>query len=501
MTTTRNDDWHFADDLPRRYRTTLDATVPASNLETLNEQVVERARMHDAAENGRTHAPSAHPMLSRRRLVALGVSVTALAGVGLLGLGPLLTAPGSEQGSDTTGAASPAFGLAVAYAAENASASAAPRATTFELAATDGGLVPLVTQGAHTTLLRLDLAVVGDHIAELTYGIITPVDATPSPAWDAGTQQMARPALGFQEHTRMADLDAIATPYRTGFTSYRAIVHNGLAPRTDSFTVGADDLVWVGEREQAPRSSAAAEGVGDDESARGTYWLLVADTPDSLWRDDTVLSRYQNYVQARALLEQTRREAPWDEGGLTMCEANCENAAGLLSLAVGRMLSDAAATRDWMRERYVENLRLVAETLSRSTLSVHASFDDGRRPAACAYRIEPIDGFDEAATARFDALYELANPTFVPLEEMSADIQAFAREGAARAGELGIDPDPLDGWYVLHGTDPGSASGLSSSELPYLTTIEGEPNPAVDDPRLRTPLFTITDISGAVFLG
>ena len=505
------------------YAAILDHATPASDLEKLNWQAMVRIRAaaSDAAGATVTH----HASLSRRRFVTLSAGAAVIAGVGLLGIGlPMFggregagdtgTDAGASIDSDSLSAASraagvPSFGLAVAYANEGIDVSTDPGAA-FELSATDVGLIPMVTQNTQEVQLRLNLSVVGQGIQEVTYRI----DGQPvfAPAFDDPWAVQSPPALAisFQEHVRQADADAIGGKYFDGFTQYTPVLKNqqngegvGQAPKTDSFVARADDVVWVDRETLRTRSSEGADGVGDAVTGRGTYQLLIVEMPTWFWESDPTLALFRDYENLRrhVALAQAKRAHPdvaaysalvgMDDDEL---EAKCtelEVLSGELEAALDELLHNAQTTYEWMRSCYVTNLRTVAELLSTSTIRVIARFEDGTTGER-TYHINPIDGFNDIAGARFDGLYELSNSMFVPLEEIEKSMQTSWREAQRKQEEYGGARNPFARWFVKNST---SRSNISASSFPYCGTITGEPDPAVDDERLRAALFTITDVT------
>ena len=510
------------------YAATLDHATPASDLEELNQQAMGRIRAATSGAAGATAARHAH--LSRRRFVALGAGAAVVAGVGLLGVGlPLFGGRGGTEGAGGVGgnptvsvgsdsptaatgtAGAPLFGLAVAYADEGSGASA-DSGTAFELSATDVGLIPMVTQYPREMQLRLNLAVVGQGIRAVEYRIGgRPVFL---PAFDNPWFAQASPvsAISFQEHVRQADADAIGGRYFGGFTSYTPVIKSrqdgeGVeeAPKSDAFVASADDVVWVDQDTRRARSSDEADGVGDAVTDSGTYQLMIAEMPVWFWESDPVLALFRDYENLRGhvALAQAKRDHPdvaaysdirdMTDSELEAKRSELEALTGELEVALDELFYNKHATRDWMRSCYVANLRTVAELLSDSTIRVIAQFEDGSTGER-TYRIDPIDGFDDVAGARFNGLYELADPAFVPLEEMDESMQSSWREMQRKQEERDGMRNPFAKWFVRSGTPRTS---VSASAFPYCGTIVGEPDPAVDDERLRAALFTITDVTTA----
>ncbi len=504
------------------YRETLDHTTPASDLGKLNQQALGHIRTttNSAAASVAT---TRHALLSRRRLVALGAGAAVVAGVGLLGVGlPMLGRRESEGGAGSGPKASAwsdplptagvsTFGLAVAYAGESQDAPNDPGAA-FELSATDVGLIPMISQSTREMQLRLNLAVVGQNIRTVTYRIgdrpiLPPAFEDP---WAA--QPLPAPAISFQEHARLADADAVGGRYFGGFTSYSPVFKDrqdsgGIdrAPKTGAFVASASDVVWVDQKTRRARSSGEADSVGDTVTGSGTYQLIIVETPAWFWESDPVLTLFRDYenLLSHVSLAQAKRAYP-DIAAYSALEdmrdsefeakhAELEGLIDELRGALDELFRNAQATRDWMRSCYVANLRAVAELLSNSTIRVTAQFEDGTNGER-TYRIDPIDGFDDVAGARFDGLYELADPTFVPFEEMEESMQSSWRDMQQKQEEYTGLRDPFGGWFVRCGT---SGSNISTSGFPYCGTIAGEPDPGVDDERLRAALFTIAGVTEA----
>ncbi|MBS5478142.1 MAG: hypothetical protein KHY83_05700 [Coriobacteriia bacterium] len=502
------------------YRETLDHTTPASDLGKLNRQAL--GRIQTATNSAAASvATTRHALLSRRRLVALGAGAAVVAGVGLLGVGlPMLGRHESTGGADNgptapawsdplATAGIPPFGLAVAYASEN---QGAPNdlGTAFELSATDVGLIPMISQNTREMQLRLNLAIVGQNVRTVTYHI----DDRPilPPAFDDpwAAQPLPAPAISFQEHARLADADAVGGRYFGGFTSYSPVFKDrqdsgGIdrAPKTDAFVASASDVVWVDQKTRRARSSGEADSVGDAVTGSGTYQLIIAETPAWFWESDPVLTLFRDYenLLSHVSLAQTKRAYPdiaaysaledMSDSELEAKRAELEGLIDKLRGVLDKLFRNAQDTRDWMRSCYVANLRAVAELLSDSTIRVVAQFEDGATSER-AYRIDPIDNFDDVAGARFDGLYELADPAFVPFEEMEESMQSSRRDMQRKQEEHTGLRDPFGEWLVRRST---SSSNISASEFPYCGTIAGEPDPAVDDRRLRAALFTITDVT------
>lgn len=499
------------------YRSAQERTRPACDLDELNEQVIARMHAHHRGHvSARVSSGKTHPTpLSRRRFVALGAGVAAVAGVGILGVGiPLLGGKTSDSGGDTTSgmdasmrSEAPLFGLAVANAAEVASG----RRATFELAATDAGLIPMVTNGARTTQLKLNLAVSGEGISELTYAIeACPSYESPFPTpsgWVESTESDTQ-SVNFQEASIPFGEFAYAGPFYSYFTSIGTAespdgqTYTTTSPLTASFTVRADDVVWVDDSTRDVRSSSAAEGVSDASTGTGTYQLMIVKTPTAFWEGDELLSLAHDYqnLASRIGFAKAKRDFPeiyasveiedLDDTQLANLQAQLDELSAQITSLTDALFADLDATRDWMRACYVANLRCVADTLRASLLSVHATFEDGS-DSTRSYRIDPIDGFDETVGARFDGLWELADPTFTRYEDREEVRQEALRFFWEAAVEHGSELDPLRFWLVGSGQGSGT---VSASNLPYLGTVEGMPV-STDDPRLTAALFTITDVT------
>lgn len=517
------------------YRNAQEHTRPAGDLDELNEQVIDRVH---AQERQRAHArtraasPGTRTALSRRRFVALGAGMAAVAGIGILGVGvPLLggnrpTDPGATgtganadaggvggtgaspgAGTKTTPVGTPLFGLSVANAAEVASG----QRTTFELAATDAGLIPMVTPGAHTTQLKLNLAVDGEDIEEVAYRIETcPPYESPFPVPEGLFERTESDtqSVNFQEASMPYGGLAYAGRFSTFFTSLGTtespdgVVYTTSSPLTDSFTVRADDVVWVSDSTRDVRSSSAAEGVSDANTGTGTYQLMIVKTPTSFWEGDELLGLARAYQNLRSRIDfiEAKRDFPEayasieveevDDTQLAELHDQLDELSAQITALTDELFADLDATRDWMRACYVANMRCVADTLAASLLSVHAAFADGT-DGTRTYRIGPIDGFDEVAGARFDGLWELADPTFTRYEDLEEVKQEALRFFWEVAAEHGTQPDPLRFW--LAGSDGGGGT-TSVSDLPYLQLIDGMPT-STDDARLSAALFTITDVT------
>jgi len=407
------------------YRSSVKDQVPPDHLD---EQVLARMQAMRAAEAKRAssrnlvplhRAPAAMP--SRRGFLAAGASVAACLGLVALGLGvadkdegvPVSGERGELSANQLAYGGRP-FGLAVAAEAEPG--------VPLGLATGPDSLMPVNRQLGDTYDLKMNLALVGEGIVSATYSIrdaptFTVLKSAPTPEDIMHQAPVERYAVFFSEVAHEV-LDEQG--YQSWFGDWMDR-HGGDGEQQElSFAVDlASEPGWNGEER---------------------FWwggacrVLKVCSLDSFWACDPLLAAKRAWLDASVSHGQ-------QELALELYNAYAELFWQTCSTYEG-----AAA---WLRSCHAKALRLAADTLSRAVLDVEATFDDGSR-ALRSYRISAVEGLEEVADARFDALlgrYGLSWKAFEP--------------GAAPYGDFA--------WHAPAADEP--------------------------DPRLTAPLFAITDVT------
>ena len=452
----------------------------------LDERVMERVESLRAAAPRSCPQPRAY--VSRRALVTAGAR--AVAGLGVGGAA-LLRLVGGGSGGDAGRPAAPserAFGLQVAYASNGASGEV------FSLEPTARGLVP-VSAGRMTQLL-LNLVVEGEDIEGLEYRIAetphfeetnlmageTEATEVASVAFVEG-KRVVKPfvadqpdvsfateeeARAWSEETSAAELmwggdeaatsdSELAIDYGEGIVAYAPAVLEGAEPAQPQTSFAVD----------AERHASGNDGM----SERGNPYLLEIALPsDSYYAIDPVVALVGAYNEAHARYltwssehpDEARSSVVLDPEGRELEQAS-RDAWGAASRALGELRSGPVEEfYDWMKTCYGACMDLVGATLEDAVVTVEASFADGTS-ALRAYRFVRADGFAEAVSDRFDALFEYNGFSIVSCDGVF--------NAAGQRVTLGVEG------------------------APFWDFVAGEPDPDYDDERLRVSLFSIADVT------
>ena len=468
-----------ADRPSEAYRATLGSVTRPAGLDdrVLAAMHAERARVADERA-GRVER-TARERLSRRRFVALGASAAVVAGLGVLGIGlppagRRTSIDGSDPGGtpDTPGstpldagsgigaiAGTPLFGLAVATAAE---VEAGTR--TFTLEPTSRGIMVAVTARG-TVDLALNYEVVGEELELVEYALENVPTITEY--YEVGGY-VEQPIAQFEE----CMLSWTRWDINGGFSEMRTFLSAGYVRERSDELDGAL-LAQSGPVSQG-HSSEGASGFSLDgteateartNTDNATYQVLRVWQTDDFWASDPVLVAYQAHEDERVReFERTSKELTADGVTYRIASQPSEELAQA-QFAFWQAFSEVYSDRDtfvaWMRPLYVTALKLAAQTLGGITLAIRGTFADGST-ATRRYRLGLVDGYEQVAQSRFDALL----------------------------GACGLTMDE-DGTYYAN----GSRYSISDDQLPFFDFVAGLPPDDTDDPRLQAPLFTITDVT------
>ena len=369
-----------------------------SNDEELDGRVM--ARVHDLhsgqqeAENvqhatgQRTSATRQVPLLrspayTRRAIVTAGA---AIAGCALLGVavpaGRRLfqggqTQPAIREGTQenvtptmpgsTPGDSVHSFGLAVAMANEPDSSGR----TSFELASTAEGMLPLASSNALLIYFRMNLTAIGEGIDHLIYRL-EDIPTRPNPLLTVNAIQTEVNALFFMKCVR----GTVPVGHAREGWSYYAFnkTEENEQPNVTQFEVSHDD------------HEAGNDGILNG----GTYWIVGAYTPDKFWEGDELLKLFGRVWGSVLVIN-----GPAPASSIDPTEA--------WQAYHERFDGDGDALREWMRSCYASYLTHTANLLAQATLTVDAFFEDG----VCAtrrYHLETMPEFERTAKERFDAL-------------------------------------------------------------------------------------------------
>ena len=464
----------------KAYRVAMEPYAPSPELgervlcrirELSRQQAAEPAKeahvvRHPAAHGSRRPAViegpgAAMPAVSRRRLVMAGLA----AGAGVIALCvavPLartLNIRGSDESENPDSTQTPAgsargqavslhegvqsFGLAVA----NADEVGAGTRSTFELAPTSSGLVP-VELSATTSVLMLNLATTGAGLEHLTYVIRQAPDAEgPYPL--GGNLDEITSAVYFQPwypYVEMADEQAASTSRDASSQKVTRYTPNQAQAQPNSIP----DWVTPEQRESyvsySPASTSFAAAPDAHASGNDGTWLergkdlddpsaahqmiIVRIPKDEFWQSDPILSLFRAWVDA------TPYGYSFGEAGLealTRASRELADYATMetpgfaeLSDALCELTADGQALYDWIRSCYQTHMRLMGKTLAQAEITAGANFRDGTYQRR-AYRIEPVEGLDEVVGERFDAMLELTGRQTEPPTPLARRMYSISR--------------------------------------------------------------------------
>ena len=453
------------DRVAHAYRAALGGTRrPAA----LDDRVLEEMRSESARERTACKAPRRDSAtLTRRRFVALGAGTAVAAGLGALGVVlPLIRERGSNNagggnpvspdGSASPGA--PLFGLAVANAAEVEAGT-----KTFDLAPTSRGIMAAVTSRGSVSL-ALNYEVIGEGLEHVGYALENVPTITKRYAVGEYVEQ---PVAEFEECL----LSWTSWNINGGFSEMRSFLPaRRVRDRSDELDMPPAAPGSVSHQHDENRSMEfaldGAEATDMDASSDdATYQVLSIQQRDDFWASDPVLVAYRAYEDQRAKdLERTGEERTID-GVTYRIEPQPSEELAQAQFAFWQAFSEVYSDRDafiaWMKPLYVTALELAAQTLDNITLAIRGTFADGSE-ATRRYRLGLVDGYEQVAQNRFDALLEACGLTM---------------------GE--------DGTYYAN----GNRYSINDDQLPFFDFVAGLPPDDADDPRLQAPLFTITDIT------
>lgn len=474
MTTTHNKD----EGAPRAERLYREASGRETRPEGIDERVIaaveaQAQRVGRGARSGRQAPTGRRRTVTRRAFVLAGAGIAAVAGIGIIGAGLPLVGGIRQAGSpasadaDLAGASASAsrqlFGLAVASAAEVASG----QRTTFELAPTPEGLVPVSSENPSSVSLVMNLAVTGKNVERITYATEGAPLIQYGPITDDGTRpqvpaiEFAKVVLGSYSPADPSDLgtsptmlDPIGMLPNEEPPTEESVGDSALADFYASQQSQGYDMRWVSTRISVTQSEL-------ESGASNTATMLNVLMPDvgktaTTWENE-VLQAYQDYQRA---LRGASEDIPTDaERPAALLQAADEAYAELMA-AISKQCTDADTFLAWLRSCYVETMTKATDILAQATLVVTAEFEDGTT-ATRRYRIEPVASFEGAIGERFDALYEHSG---VDVEDDLLRVQSL------------------------------SSQRLMAS-LPLFDAVSGVPIDDHDDPRLQEALYTITDVT------
>ncbi len=208
--------------------------------------------------------------------------------------------------------------------------------------------------------------------------------------------------------------------------------------------------------------------VADDGSflcPEGDLFLIYCMLPyEAVRAVDPVLDAYWSWNSPYQ--ETVLSPDPTKEEETRAMEAYVESSeqANRLNTMLDELYADPDAFYRWMRGCYLTTVGLLGQQLQEGTLVLEASFVDGSYERH-GYRIGLVDGYEEAAADRFDAL----------IESSPYDLAA--------------------GETLFYETDDGKRDWYFDS-LPFGFFLDGQPfdEAAAADPRLSRPLFTVEEI-------